>query len=216
LICRSSCTQQAAIIGSPFDYPLSSRMDENDTIFVFDKVLVPWENVFMYGDVDKINAFFPQSGFLPRFTFQGCTRLAVELDFIAGLLLKALDATGAGGFRGVQTRVGEVVGRRNLFWSLTESMARDPEPWVGDTVIPKLEYALTYRLFMIQGYPRVKAIIEQDVAPGLIYLPSVARSAGGWPRPIAAPGNPSKRIRLYGLLAVQASLRMRTARPQVS
>ena len=174
LICRASYTQQAAVMGSPFDYPLSSRMDENDTIFVFDKVLVPWENVFMYGDVDKINAFFPQSGFLPRFTLQGCTRLAVKLDFIAGLLLKALDATGAGGFRGVQTRVGEVIGWRNLFWSLTESMVRDPEPWVGDTMIPKLEYGLTYRMFMQQGYPRIKEIIEQDVASGLIYLPSSA------------------------------------------
>ncbi|MDX5452801.1 MAG: Pyoverdin chromophore biosynthetic protein pvcC, partial [Rhodococcus sp. (in: high G+C Gram-positive bacteria)] len=124
LISRASYSQNAAVVGSPFDYPLSSRMDENDAIFIFDKVLVPWENVFMYGDVEKINAFFPQSGFLPRFTFQGCTRLAVKLDFIAGLLMKALDATGAGGFRGVQTRVGEVIGWRNLFWSLTESMAR--------------------------------------------------------------------------------------------
>ncbi|MBM0127159.1 4-hydroxyphenylacetate 3-hydroxylase family protein [Pimelobacter simplex] len=174
LICRTSYTQQAAQNGTPFDYPLSSRMDENDTIFVFDKVLVPWENVFMYGDVDRINAFFPQSGFLPRFTFQGCTRLAVKLDFIAGLLMKALETTGSGDFRGVQTRVGEVIGWRNLFWSLTESMARDPEPWVGDAVIPKLEYGLTYRMFMIHGYPRVKEIIEQDVASGLIYLPSGA------------------------------------------
>src|SRR5574340_818376 len=63
---RASYAQNAAVTGSPFDYPLSSRMDENDAIFIFDKVLVPWENVFMYGDVDKINAFFPQSGFLPR------------------------------------------------------------------------------------------------------------------------------------------------------
>ncbi|OUC79095.1 4-hydroxyphenylacetate 3-hydroxylase family protein [Gordonia lacunae] len=174
LICRSSYTQQAAVMGTPFDYPLSSRMDENDTIFVFDKVLVPWENVFMYGDVDKINSFFPQSGFLPRFTLQGCTRLAVKLDFIAGLLMKALDCTGAGGFRGVQTRVGEVIGWRNLFWSLTDAMVHNPEPWIGDTVIPQLEYGLTYRMFAQQGYPRVKEIIEQDVASGLIYLPSSA------------------------------------------
>ncbi|MCW4352649.1 Pyoverdin chromophore biosynthetic protein pvcC [Hoyosella sp. YIM 151337] len=174
LISRASYSQNAAVVGSPFDYPLSSRMDENDAIFIFDKVLVPWENVFMYGDVEKINAFFPQSGFLPRFTLQGCTRLAVKLDFLAGLLLKALDCTGAGGFRGVQTRVGEVIGWRNMFWSLTESMIGDPEPWIGDTVIPKLEYGLTYRMFMMQGYPRIKEIIEQDVASGLIYLPSSA------------------------------------------
>src|SRR4029453_18989584 len=35
-------------------------------------------------------------------------------------------------------------------------------------------YGLTYRQFMISGYPRVKEIIEQDVASGLIYLPSSA------------------------------------------
>ena len=62
-------------MGTPFDYPLSSRMDENDSVFVFDKVLIPWENVFAYGDVEKINNFFPQTGFINRFTFQGVIRL---------------------------------------------------------------------------------------------------------------------------------------------
>jgi 4-hydroxyphenylacetate 3-monooxygenase len=172
LICRTSYTQQAAVMGSPFDYPLSSRFDENDTIFVFDKVLVPWENVFLYGDIEKINNFFPQSGFIPRFTFHGCTRLAVKLDFIAGLLIKALEATGTKDFRGVQTRVGEVIGWRNLFWAISDAMARNPDEWVNGSLLPKLDYGLVYRLFMIQGYPRVKEIIQQDVASGLIYLNS--------------------------------------------
>ena len=94
LFCRPSYEMTAAAMGSPFDYPLSSRLDENDSILVFDKVFVPWENVFAYGDIDKVNNFFPRSGFLPRFMFHGCTRLAVKLDFIAGLLLK-----GGGGHR---------------------------------------------------------------------------------------------------------------------
>lgn len=67
----------------------------------------------------------------------------------------------------MQTRVGEVIGWRNLFWTLTDAMAHNPEPWIGDTVIPRLEYGLTYRMFMMQGYPRIKEIIEQDVASGL-------------------------------------------------
>ena len=46
-------------MGSPFDYPLSSRLDENDTILVLDKVLIPWENVFVYGDVGKVNDVLP-------------------------------------------------------------------------------------------------------------------------------------------------------------
>ena len=94
LVCRTSYEMAAAAMGSPYDYPLSSRLDENDSILVFDKVFVPWENVFAYGDIDKVNNFFPQSGFLPRFMFHGCTRLAVKLDFIAGLLLKATESTG--------------------------------------------------------------------------------------------------------------------------
>ena len=63
LICRVSNEQRAAVIGSPFDYPLSSRLDENDAIFIMDDVLVPWENVFVYGDIEKANKFFPRSGF---------------------------------------------------------------------------------------------------------------------------------------------------------
>ena len=43
LFCRASYEMQAAVMGSPFDYPLSSRFDENDAIFVFDNVLIPWE-----------------------------------------------------------------------------------------------------------------------------------------------------------------------------
>lgn len=109
LICRPSYAMTAEVMGSPFDYPLSSRLDENDSILVLDKVLIPWENVFVYGDIEKTNNFFPASGFVQRFTLHGCTRLAVKLDFIAGLLLKAVEATGTSNFRGVQAQVGEVI-----------------------------------------------------------------------------------------------------------
>lgn len=174
LICRPSYTMTADVMGSPFDYPLSSRMDENDTIFIFDRVLVPWENIFVYGDVEKINNFFPMSGFIPRFTFHGCVRLAVKLDFIAGLLLKAVEATGTKDFRGIQVRVGEVLAWRNLFWAITDAMARTPQEWKDGAVLPNLDYGMAYRWFMTLGYPRVKEIILQDVSSGLIYLNSNA------------------------------------------
>jgi 4-hydroxyphenylacetate 3-monooxygenase len=174
LICRPSYAYTAEVMGSPFDYPLSSRLDENDSVMIFDQVLVPWENVFVYGDVDKINAFFPASGFIPRFTMHGCTRFAVKLDFIAGLMLKAVEATGTKDFRGVQSRVGEVIAYRNLFWALTDSMARNPDPWIGDALLPNLTSGMTYRVFATTAYPRVKEIIEQDLGSALIYLNSHA------------------------------------------
>jgi 4-hydroxyphenylacetate 3-monooxygenase len=174
LFCRPSYEMMSAVMGTPFDYPLSSRMDENDSILVFDRVLVPWEDVFAYGDIDKVNNFFPRSGFLPRFMFQGCTRLAVKLDFIAGLLLKGVEATGAKDFRGVQAAVGEVLAWRNCFWGLTDAMARATMPWTPGYVLPNLEYGLAYRVMASIAYPKIKEIIENTLASALIYLPSSA------------------------------------------
>src|SRR5579862_4207553 len=174
LLCRPSYEMTSAAMGSPFDYPLSSRLDENDSIIIFDKVLVPWENVFAYGDIDKVNNFFPRSGFLPRFMFHGCTRLAVKLDFIAGLLLKAVDATCAKGCRGLQAEVGEVLASLNLFGALTDAMARTTVPWTPGYVLPNLDYGLAYRVMSSTAYPRLKEIIENVLASALIYLPSHA------------------------------------------
>jgi two-component FAD-dependent monooxygenase len=174
LICRPSYTATSAVMGSPFDYPLSSRLDENDTILVLDKVLIPWENVFIYGDVGKVQLFTGHSGFIERFTFHGCTRVAVKLEFIAGLLAKALEVTGTGDFRGVQARLGEVLAWRNLFWGLSDAAARNPVPWRNGALLPNPQYGLAYRWFTQVGYPRIREIVLQDVASGLIYVNSGA------------------------------------------
>jgi 4-hydroxyphenylacetate 3-monooxygenase len=172
LICRPSYEMTAAVMGSPFDYPLSSRLDENDAIFVLDNVLVPWENIFAYRDVDKFNNFLLYSGFVHRFGLHGCTRLAVKLDFIAGLLLKAVECTGIKDFRGVQVNVGEVIAWRNVFWALSDSMCMNVQPWNDEWVLPNVNSSLSYRMLMTIAYPRVKEIIQQLIASGLIYQPS--------------------------------------------
>jgi 4-hydroxyphenylacetate 3-monooxygenase len=90
-------------------------------------------------------------------------------------LSKALKATGTDAFRGVQVHLGEVIGWRNLFWSLTDAMAGAPENWVGNAVLPSTKAATAYRIFSTEAYPQIKTIIEKIVASGLIYLPSSNR-----------------------------------------
>jgi 4-hydroxyphenylacetate 3-monooxygenase len=174
LICRPSYAMTAEVMGSPFDYPLSSRLDENDAILVLDRALVPWENVLIYGDVEKSNTFFQHSGFFARAMFHGCVRLAVKLDFIAGLLLRAVDAVGSTDSKNVQASIGEAIAWRNLFWGLTDAMARTPAPWAGGSVLPNPEYAQAYRVFSTVAYPRVKELAETILGSGLIYLNSHA------------------------------------------
>ncbi len=169
LICRTSYERAAK---SPFDYPLSSRFDENDAIFILDKVFVPWEDVFIYRDPARVLSFYARSGFTNGFLFQGCTRFAVKLDFMCGLLAKALRCTGGDEARGNQVLLGEAISWRNLFWGLSNSMANNPDKWNGDAVLPELRAGLAYRVFAPDAYPRVKEIVQRIVTSGLIYLPS--------------------------------------------
>ena len=154
IICRNSYEMAAS---SPFDYPLSSRFDDNDAIFVFDNVLIPWENVLIHRDIEKIKVFYPRSGFLAGYQFQGCTRLAVKLDFMV------LRAAGLDGFRGNQAMLGEVIAWRNLFWTISDDMANTPVPWVGDAVLPNAQSGSAYRVFAGDAVARIKEIVEKIV-----------------------------------------------------
>lgn len=172
LICRQSYEFAAAAVGSPYDYPMSSRFDENDSILIFDKVLIPWENVFVYRDLERANNFFQGTGFIARALLHGCTRFAVKLDFISGLFLKAIDMIGPKDARGAQINIGEVIAWRNMFWALSDAMVSSAVPWTGGTLLPSPSAGDAYRIFSPVAYGRIKEIIEHAVGSGLIYLPA--------------------------------------------
>lgn len=175
IISRTSYEANAAISGSVFDYPLASRLDENDSIIVLDQVLVPWENILIYRDVERANNFFMQSGWVPRFALHGATRLGVKLDFLAGLLILSSEATGASAnSRLAQMNIGEVLSWRHLVWGLTQGLASGAEPWKNGTVLPNLHTALAYRGLGPTIYTRVKELMQRTISSGLIYLNSHA------------------------------------------
>jgi 4-hydroxyphenylacetate 3-monooxygenase len=111
---------------------------------------------------------------VPRICFQACARLAVKFDFVCGVLLKAIEATGAKEFRGVQVNAGEVIAWRDLFWSLSETQARHPDPGPGETVNPNYAAGRAYRAFAPRAWTRVREIVQDLVASGLIVMPSGA------------------------------------------
>ncbi|MDF3306428.1 4-hydroxyphenylacetate 3-hydroxylase N-terminal domain-containing protein [Rhodococcus sp. T2V] len=174
LLCRVSNEYRAAVLGSPFDYPLSSRLDENDAILVLDEVFVPWENALIYNDLEQANRYNIHSGYLERASLHGCTRFAVKMDFLVGALAHALDATGAGDFHGVKSQFGEVIAWRNTFWGLSDAMAKSEVRWKNGMIQPDQQFAGAYRVMNQLAMPKVKNIIEQVVASGLIYLNSHA------------------------------------------
>ena len=132
LICRTSYEKAALLNGSPYDYPLSSRFDENDAIFILDNVFVPWEDVFIYRDPARVLNFFRARASCTAANSRAARVLRSSWISCAGLLAKALRCTGGDEARGNQVLLGEVIAWRNLFWSLSNAMANNPDPWQGD------------------------------------------------------------------------------------
>src|SRR5699024_8425223 len=140
-----------------------------------DNVFIPWENVLAYKNVSVSNNFLLGTGFMNRFTFHGCTRLAVKLDFMSGLFLKATEAAGTKQFRGVQANIGEVLALRNMFWGLSTAMATESETGRNGVAVPNGYYCNAYRVLAPMTWVRVKNIFEQVIAGGLIQMPSSAK-----------------------------------------
>lgn len=169
MLCRPSYEAAAR---SPFEAPLASRFDENDSVIIFDKCFVPWENVLVYRDVEKTKGFYANSGFFNRYNLQSATRLSVKLDFAAGMLLKGTEATGTSQFRAVQAALGEIIAMRETVWALTTAMVFDPEPSIGGTVVPKLLTAAASRLYATNTWQRVRDLFEAYLAGAPIYTVS--------------------------------------------
>ncbi|MFZ0973294.1 MAG: 4-hydroxyphenylacetate 3-hydroxylase family protein [Solirubrobacteraceae bacterium] len=204
LISRSSYESAAR---SAWDNPLSARFDENDAVVIFDNAFIPWENVLVYRDVKKATGFYAQSGFMPRYTLQSGTRLAVKLDFLVGLFARALKANGTAGFRGVQAKFGELVGWRNLIWALTDALCYDPMEGPGGTVIPKIENAVLIRLFGTSAFPTARALFAEILAGAPLVVPSSNRDLQNDElRPIidrfyrGSTGDAHDRIKLFKLI----------------
>ena len=160
---------------SPWDNPLSSRFDENDAFVIFDDAFIPWENVLVYRDLEKATGFYAASGFMPRYTLQSGTRLAVKFDFICGVISRALEANGTAGFRGVQAQLGELIGWGSLMWALTAALASDPEEGPGGMAIPRLEFAVLVRLFGAMAWPKVQEVVGQVLGGSPLVIPSSYR-----------------------------------------
>ena len=89
-LCRNSASTPGA---DPFDKPLSSRFDEQDAFCIFDDVLVPWDRVFIDGDVQIYNSM-RETGYAINMTTQSTIRALTKLEFAYGLATRMAELIG--------------------------------------------------------------------------------------------------------------------------
>ena len=172
LICRPSYEMAAAATGSPWDYPLTSRFDENDAIFVFDNAFIPWENVLIHRDIERLKRLLSAVRLLQRLHHAGLHAACGEARFHRR---PALQGGARDRGRGVPRRAGaDRRGDRLAQPVLVADRRHGLQPGAVGRRRGAAQPARlgAYRLFMTEAYPAVRSIIEKVIASGLIYLPS--------------------------------------------
>jgi 4-hydroxyphenylacetate 3-monooxygenase len=86
-LCRDSFSRR----GNKFDFPLSSRFDEQDAFVIFDRVEVPRDRIFIDGNLKSYNSVMMRSWW-PNIMQQTMIRAQTKLEFAWGLVGRMADA----------------------------------------------------------------------------------------------------------------------------
>lgn len=101
------CRDHYGVPGAVGDRPFSSRFDEQDAFIIFDDVRIPWERVFIAGDIEIYNKIMG-SGWTGNVMQQTSIRAAVKLEFAYELATRMVEAMNAGGRAENQQMLGEI------------------------------------------------------------------------------------------------------------
>jgi 4-hydroxyphenylacetate 3-monooxygenase oxygenase component len=154
---------------SRFDRPLSSRFDEEDALAVFDDVLVPWERVFINGDVEIFNSLMART---PGYAMlQGSIRGMVKLRFLAGLACHLAEAIGRAETPHLQAQIGETVANAEALSGLIRAGAHEVT-WGATRGAPHRSLAATLWVLIPQMQMRAAEVIRQLSGSGLIMTPT--------------------------------------------
>jgi 4-hydroxyphenylacetate 3-monooxygenase/anthranilate 3-monooxygenase (FAD)/4-hydroxyphenylacetate 3-monooxygenase len=101
------CRDHYAVDGSRADHPFSSRFDEQDAFLIFDEVEVPWERVFIAGDLDVYGNLM-KHGWAANIVQQTAIRAAVKLEFAYDLACKMVEVQNMGSRSEATQLLGEI------------------------------------------------------------------------------------------------------------
>jgi 4-hydroxyphenylacetate 3-monooxygenase len=170
---RLYCRRPYAV-GQPssFDYPLSSRFDEPDSMAVFDEVFVPWENVLVCRSIDLVRDQFHRTSAHVLGNTQAQTRFVTKLKFLLGLALSVVEANGLGPIPAVQDKLGELASLTAIVEGMV--LAAESSAAVDEYGICKPNPRFLYGAMGLQAelYPRVLHIVRELSGAGVIGTPS--------------------------------------------
>ncbi|MEP7113673.1 MAG: 4-hydroxyphenylacetate 3-hydroxylase N-terminal domain-containing protein, partial [Ilumatobacteraceae bacterium] len=153
------CRDSAATVGSnSFDHPLSSHFDEQDAYTIFDDVEVPFERVFINGDIDVYNSVMGPTAWWANIMQQTTIRALTKLEFAYGLALRMAEAVNDNSPSTV-----EMLGELSSYAEVTRSSILLSEEHAYDrgdgVVFPDGRPLHPMRSLLAVWYPRIREIL---------------------------------------------------------
>jgi 4-hydroxyphenylacetate 3-monooxygenase len=196
----------AAGQSSVFDYPLSTRFDESDALIVFRDVFVPWEQVFVYRDVELVRAQFFQTPAHILGNTQAQIRLVSKLKFLTGLAARIAKTNGVDKMPEVQGQLGELASLAAVVEGMVLAAEAAAVTNANGVCHPHPRFLYGAMGLQAQLYPRAIQIVRELAGGGFLQVPSSLRefenpdTAADIRRYVQSPGVPAEeRVKLFKL-----------------
>lgn len=163
-----------AAAGSVFDYPLSSRFDENDAVIYFDDVKVPWDRVFIVENIEMCQKQFHATPAHVYQNYQAMIRLSVKLRFLLGIARRIGEINGILGFPQVREILGQLAAESAMVDALVVAMETKGHQR-GQYFVPDAHTLYAAQVLTQQLYPKFVTSLRELAGGGMIMLPSSVR-----------------------------------------
>ena len=176
IICREPLVRSDEL--TLYDHPLSARFEEIDALLVFDDVLVPWDRVFFYDNLDAANNMRFMTGVAAFSGHQSMHRAAVRAALSVATAQAIVRSVKTDGF----PNVGELIGRLIASYKAIEAIIyrAEHEPRITDTGTywPNGDYQTAHGLMFPDFYVTMLEVIKRTSAAGLMLTPTAGDFAG--------------------------------------
>lgn len=175
---RFLCRESFDLGRSHFDHPLASRFEEMDSIVFFDDVLVPWERMFLLGDVERLNRTAEVTHSAVHSAHQGAAKNLAKCELVLGVALLMSQTIGNRQLPHVEEKIGELIMYTELMRACMRAGEADAaiDQW-GVMCPAPLSVETTRNLFMT-AYPRMAEILQLIGSSSFLLTPTEADFSG--------------------------------------
>ncbi len=167
LICRKSLNYEQY---NNLDHPIANLFDESDSYLILDKVKIPWQDVFVYRDVEKSNEFYDKTRIRNHNGHQGIVRGLAKAELLTGVAIEVANKMGLDGFLNVQEQLGEMTTSLELVRGAILLAENDAINENG-VFSPSIHAIQAIRYHFPKWYQRMVNIIQSLAAGSMLAVP---------------------------------------------